>query len=542
MSQDEFDPMNPAEDGSAEDAVHAEWSASGHVLEDSIYAWLDDALGDDDSARVAAHVAACAECSAAVAEARGFIAASARIIGSLDISPRAIVPADDVARTAQNIIALADVRSTSANAAANAAANADVGVTADANSVASTQATGNGSRTLHTPWHKRSALRVAAGVVLMAGGASYVALRSGTAPNASKFVEPASALVAAAPPAPSAPPDAAKAAPSATTMPAPSQPAVVGTVAAASDAAVSARRSLVDTVAAKPTLTQSIERAAKRVAEATAAATQGSTALATADAATAKSAPATEARVNNVNASGASTNGSVTNVAATTTAAASIPSQGSAATGASTNATTDATARSLASGRGVAGGRARGDASADEVAGGSSAGVARRDSSKTETLAPMHVTAVVPPPRKELGFTTAPVAAPQTPAPLAMELANMRCLMPDASFAGTATAFHALLGTLGAPGSYALTIADWPTAGESTRGSFTLGADGKLVGSAARAVAARDAAVTPSIAFDLTFDRGAWSGTMREQRNGAERASRIRLIVESRAERCGGNE
>ena len=64
-----------------------------HLDEGTIHSWLDGALSADESARVATHVAECAQCEAAVAEARGFIAASSRILTALDHVPRGVVPA-----------------------------------------------------------------------------------------------------------------------------------------------------------------------------------------------------------------------------------------------------------------------------------------------------------------------------------------------------------------------------------------------------------------------------------------------------------------
>ncbi|HEU5185709.1 MAG TPA: zf-HC2 domain-containing protein, partial [Gemmatimonadaceae bacterium] len=58
-----------------------------HLDEGTIHAWLDGALGADEAARVDAHVASCARCADAVAEARGLIAASSRILTALDQVP-----------------------------------------------------------------------------------------------------------------------------------------------------------------------------------------------------------------------------------------------------------------------------------------------------------------------------------------------------------------------------------------------------------------------------------------------------------------------
>jgi hypothetical protein len=60
--------------------------------EGTIHAWLDGALPPDESARVEAAAHGCAECSALVAEARGLIAASSRILSSLDNVPAGVIP------------------------------------------------------------------------------------------------------------------------------------------------------------------------------------------------------------------------------------------------------------------------------------------------------------------------------------------------------------------------------------------------------------------------------------------------------------------
>ena len=64
-----------------------------HLDEGTIHSWLDGALSADESARVEAHVKECPQCAAAVAEARGFIAASSRILTALDNAPRGVIPA-----------------------------------------------------------------------------------------------------------------------------------------------------------------------------------------------------------------------------------------------------------------------------------------------------------------------------------------------------------------------------------------------------------------------------------------------------------------
>ncbi len=63
-----------------------------HPDEATIHAWLDGALSAGEAARLEGHVAACSDCAGKVTEARGFIAASARILKSLDAAPRGVIP------------------------------------------------------------------------------------------------------------------------------------------------------------------------------------------------------------------------------------------------------------------------------------------------------------------------------------------------------------------------------------------------------------------------------------------------------------------
>jgi hypothetical protein len=60
-----------------------------HLDEGIIHAWIDGELPPDEAARVEAHAASCASCGAMVAEARGLVAASSRIVSALDSLPRA---------------------------------------------------------------------------------------------------------------------------------------------------------------------------------------------------------------------------------------------------------------------------------------------------------------------------------------------------------------------------------------------------------------------------------------------------------------------
>ncbi len=67
-------------------------SQAPHVAEGTMHAWLDGALSADESAGVDAHIAACATCASAAAEARGLIAASTRILSTLDDVPGGVIP------------------------------------------------------------------------------------------------------------------------------------------------------------------------------------------------------------------------------------------------------------------------------------------------------------------------------------------------------------------------------------------------------------------------------------------------------------------
>ena len=79
-----------------------------HPDEGTIHAWLDDALSPTEATALEAHVAQCAACAAAVAEARGFLAASSRIVSALDDVPINVIP--QVAPTHSRAIAVSGAR------------------------------------------------------------------------------------------------------------------------------------------------------------------------------------------------------------------------------------------------------------------------------------------------------------------------------------------------------------------------------------------------------------------------------------------------
>ncbi len=63
-----------------------------HLDEGTIHAWLDGALPPLEAEQVAKHAAECSTCAAAVADARGVIAGSARIVSALDDIPAGVIP------------------------------------------------------------------------------------------------------------------------------------------------------------------------------------------------------------------------------------------------------------------------------------------------------------------------------------------------------------------------------------------------------------------------------------------------------------------
>ena len=63
-----------------------------HLDEGTIHAWLDGELSPSDAEQIEAHTRECAECAQRVAEARGLIAASTRILNALDNVPSGVVP------------------------------------------------------------------------------------------------------------------------------------------------------------------------------------------------------------------------------------------------------------------------------------------------------------------------------------------------------------------------------------------------------------------------------------------------------------------
>jgi len=166
-----------------------------HLDEGTIHAWLDGQLPRDEALEVEAHVAECRQCADAVAEARGLIAASSRILTALDSVPREVVPKQPSFRAAEE--------AARAQAIADAAADALVPL-------------GPVTRRAHRRWFNGASLAAAAAIVVAIGTVT-VMQRSGREVGilASKPASPASATsgafmdsaasVATAPPPQTAP-------------------------------------------------------------------------------------------------------------------------------------------------------------------------------------------------------------------------------------------------------------------------------------------------------------------------------------------------
>ena len=137
-----------------------------HPDEGTIHAWLDGELSIDEAAALEEHLGTCDECIAHVAEARGLIAGSARIMGILDEAPGGVIPA-------------AASAATPSATPATARASGNAGLTSLGELL--TAPTGEGPSVkvyppevvqapARRPWWMSNQIRAAAAVVLVLGG------------------------------------------------------------------------------------------------------------------------------------------------------------------------------------------------------------------------------------------------------------------------------------------------------------------------------------------------------------------------------------
>ena len=140
-----------------------------HPDEGEIHAWLDGALDAAAAAGVEAHVAACPACAAAVAEARGLIAGASRILMALDGVPSGVIPAPAQSQPVASGDDLAARRRQDESAAASRRP---------------------------VPWYARRPVRIAAGLMLVAGVGGLVVKNSNQAGTVSVQFETSPAPVA----------------------------------------------------------------------------------------------------------------------------------------------------------------------------------------------------------------------------------------------------------------------------------------------------------------------------------------------------------
>ncbi|MGV3708845.1 MAG: carboxypeptidase regulatory-like domain-containing protein [Gemmatimonas sp.] len=153
-----------------ETALKAEWTHDGHVAEDSVYAWLDGALDPTESEAVQAHVSTCTACANAVAEARGYIAASLRIMHAADVTPRRTLSQVDATSVA-HIVAHANNVS-----APTVQRRVDVPLTIPR------------TAPRKTAWHNSTVMRAAALLLLAVG--VYGVMRDGSQPTTLRVQQP----------------------------------------------------------------------------------------------------------------------------------------------------------------------------------------------------------------------------------------------------------------------------------------------------------------------------------------------------------------
>ncbi len=145
-----------------------------HIDEGTIHAWLDGALPADEASRIEAHVSSCAACATAVAEARGLIAASSRILSALDEVPGGVIPVAVV--TAESLTsgrvpgdaARIGADDDSAATERHEERGAVIGAASAARGARSTR------RHARRPWYRRPQWAAAAGIAFLAVAATSV--------------------------------------------------------------------------------------------------------------------------------------------------------------------------------------------------------------------------------------------------------------------------------------------------------------------------------------------------------------------------------
>lgn len=147
-----------------------------HIDEGTIHAWLDGALPADEGGRIEEHVTSCAACAAAVAEARGLIAASSRILAALDDVPGGVIPVAVVA--GESVTPALPQSNDDAPRTSSTPAGSVVATSASAERAASHDARSAG-RASRRPWYRRPQWAAAAGISFLAVAATAVWQRSG---------------------------------------------------------------------------------------------------------------------------------------------------------------------------------------------------------------------------------------------------------------------------------------------------------------------------------------------------------------------------
>ena len=184
-----------------------------HLDEGTIHTWLDGQLPRNEAAAVEAHVAECRPCADAVAEARGFIAASSRILTALDGVPREVTPKQTVGASRQPVGAS---RQPSAISHQPSAGDMPGPVAAAPNVTAAGQLPASAAKRAQRRWFRGPSLAAAATILVAVG--TFTVMRAGkeASMSASAAADDAaerpagpsldSSHVAMPVPAPSAPP------------------------------------------------------------------------------------------------------------------------------------------------------------------------------------------------------------------------------------------------------------------------------------------------------------------------------------------------